>query len=68
MPRLPKVGLLCLLLAAPLAHAAQLKLVVEGLSGRLQKNVNATLSTIAEDEISNDGRFRVRAADAIRQG
>lgn len=68
MPRLRRIGLLCLLLAAPLAHAAQVRLVVEGLSGQLQQNVRATLSTIGEDEISNDGRFRVRAADAIRQG
>ncbi|WHP80657.1 autotransporter assembly complex protein TamA [Edwardsiella anguillarum] len=68
MPRLRRIGLLCLLLAAPLAHAAQVSLVVEGLSGQLQQNVRATLSTIGEDEISNDGRFRVRAADAIRQG
>jgi translocation and assembly module TamA len=51
-----------LLLAAPALEAATVRLQVDGLSGDLQKNVRARLSTIGSDEVSNDGRFRARVS------
>lgn len=68
MPRYPVLGFLCLLLASPLSFAANVRLQVEGLSGDLEKNVRARLSTIGEDEVSADGRFRAHVNEAIRQG
>ncbi|VFS27735.1 protein YtfM [Enterobacter cancerogenus] len=41
---------------------------VEGLSGALEKNVRAQLSTIQSDEVTPDRRFRARVDDAIRDG
>jgi translocation and assembly module TamA len=56
-------------MTAPSAFAAtKVRLQVEGLSGDLEKNVRANLSSIGEEEISPDGRFRARVAKAIRQG
>lgn len=55
-------------LASPLANAAQVRLKVEGLSGSLEQNVRASLSTIENDEVSNDGRFRARVDESIRRG
>lgn len=56
------------ILASPLANAAQVRLKVEGLSGSLEQNVRASLSTIESDEVSNDGRFRARVDESIRRG
>lgn len=39
-----------------------------GLSGQLEKNVRAQLSTIESDEVTPDRRFRARVDDAIREG
>ncbi|MBS6437553.1 MAG: autotransporter assembly complex family protein [Pantoea sp.] len=58
----------CLLAAAPVAEAAKVRLEVQGLTGDLNKNVRARLSTIGADEVSNDGRFRARVSEAIQQG
>lgn len=44
------------------------RLQVEGLTGALQKNVRAQLSTIESDEVTPDRRFRARVDDAIREG
>nr|WP_208757967.1 autotransporter assembly complex family protein [Yersinia aleksiciae] len=59
---------MCVLLATPLAYAANVRLQVEGLSGDLERNVRARLSTIGTDEVTSDGRFRSRVDEAIRQG
>jgi len=50
------------------ANAANVRLQVDGLSGALQKNVRAQLSTIQNDEVTPDLRFQARVDDAIRQG
>jgi len=44
------------------------RLQVEGLTGELQKNVRAQLSTIQSDEVTPDRRFQARVDDAIRNG
>lgn len=59
------VSLLCL---SGSAAAANVRLQVEGLSGQLEKNVRAQLSTIESDEVTPDRRFRARVDDAIREG
>jgi len=67
----PKIRQLCvvsLLLASGVASAANVRLQVEGLTGALQKNVRAQLSTIESDEVTPDRRFRARVDDAIREG
>jgi outer membrane protein assembly factor BamA len=64
-------GQLCLvslLLTSGVASAANVRLQVEGLTGALQKNVRAQLSTIESDEVTPDRRFRARVDDAIREG
>nr|WP_193387552.1 autotransporter assembly complex family protein [Erwinia piriflorinigrans] len=58
----------CLLIAAPVAQAANVRLQVTGLSGELEKNVRARLSTITGDEVSADGRFRSRVSEAVKEG
>ena len=66
-----QIGHLCvvsLLLTSGIASAANIRLQVEGLSGELQKNVRAQLSTIDSDEVTPDRRFRARVDDAIREG
>ena len=68
MPRYPILCFLCVLLATPVAYAANVRLQVEGLSGDLERNVRARLSTIGTDEVTSDGRFRSRVDEAIRQG
>lgn len=68
MPRIHVYCMLGLLAAAPFAEAATVRLQVTGLSGDLQKNVRARLSTISSDEISADGRFRARVSDAVKEG
>ena len=57
-----------LLLVSGVASAANVRLQVEGLSGELEKNVRAQLSTIQSDEVTPDRRFRARVDDAIREG
>jgi len=67
----PKIRLLCfagLLLASETAFAANVRLQLEGLTGALQKNVRAQLSTIESDEVTPDRRFQARVDDAIREG
>ena len=56
------------LLFSGVASAASVRLQVEGLSGELEKNVRAQLSTIQSDEVTPDRRFRARVDDAIREG
>ena len=56
------------LLVSGVASAASVRLQVEGLSGELEKNVRAQLSTIQSDEVTPDRRFRARVDDAIREG
>ncbi|RWR02895.1 membrane protein [[Pantoea] beijingensis] len=68
MPRIHVYCIYCLLIAAPAVEAANVRLQVEGLSGDLQKNVRARLSTISTDEVTADGRFRARVANAIKEG
>lgn len=68
MLRYPILCFVCLLLATPIAYAANVRLQVEGLSGDLERNVRARLSTIGTDEVTADGRFRSRVDEAIRQG
>lgn len=60
--------MLCLIAAAPAAQAATVRLQVTGLSGELQKNVRARLSTIASEEVTSDGRFRARVSEAVKEG
>ena len=57
-----------LLLVSGVASAANVRLQVEGLSGELERNVRAQLSTIQSDEVTPDRRFRARVDDAIREG
>jgi len=67
----PKIRLLCfagLLLLSETAVAANVRLQLEGLTGALQKNVRAQLSTIESDEVTPDRRFQARVDDAIRDG
>ncbi len=68
---MPRIRILCLAgiwLVSGLASAATVRLQVEGLSGALEKNVRAQLSTIESDEVSADRRFQARVDDAIREG
>ncbi|UWS33000.1 autotransporter assembly complex protein TamA [Erwinia pyrifoliae] len=58
----------CLLIAAPVAQAVNVRLQVTGLSGELEKNVRARLSTITSDEVSADGRFMSRVSEAVKEG
>ncbi|WP_312229490.1 autotransporter assembly complex protein TamA [Pseudescherichia sp.] len=68
MPHIRLIGFATLLLASGTALAANVRLQVEGLTGALQKNVRAQLSTIESDEVTADQRFRARVDDAIRDG
>ncbi|OON41816.1 hypothetical protein BTJ39_01255 [Izhakiella australiensis] len=69
MPRIYVYCMCCLVLAAASpVQAAPVRLQVEGLSGELEKNVRARLSTIGNDEVAPDGRFRARVSEAIKQG
>ncbi|WP_034911768.1 MULTISPECIES: autotransporter assembly complex family protein [Erwinia] len=68
MSRIYAYCLFTLLAAAPAVEAATVRLQVTGLSGALEKNVRARLSTIASDEISADGRFRARVSEAVKEG
>lgn len=68
MPRIHVYCMSCLLIFAPVAQAANVRLQVTGLTGELQKNVRARLSTITSDEVTSDGRFRSRVSDAVKEG
>ena len=68
MIKIRQLCLVSLLLTSGIASAANVRLQVEGLSGALQKNVRAQLSTIQSDEVTPDRRFRARVDDAIREG
>ncbi|WP_435951916.1 autotransporter assembly complex protein TamA [Dryocola sp. BD626] len=68
MPRIRILCLASLCLASTWAGAANVRLQVEGLTGELQKNVRAQLSTIQSDEVTPDRRFQARVDDAIRGG
>ena len=68
MPRIHVYCMTCLLIFAPAAGAANVRLQVTGLSGELQKNVRARLSTITADEVTSDGRFRSRVSVAVQDG
>lgn len=68
MPRIHVYCMSCLLIAAPVVQAANVRLQVTGLSGQLEKNVRARLSTITSDEVSADGRFRSRVSEAVKEG
>lgn len=68
---MPRIRILCLAgiwLVSGFASAATVRLQVEGLSGALEKNVRAQLSTIESDEVTADRRFQARVDDAIREG
>lgn len=59
---------LMLVLGVSSAKTADLSLDVSGLSGELEQNVRALLSTIPDDEITNTPRFTRRVDDEIRKG
>ncbi|EHH3906511.1 hypothetical protein J8A65_000589, partial [Salmonella enterica subsp. enterica serovar Telelkebir] len=68
MPHIRQLCWVSLLCLSSSAVAANVRLKVEGLSGELEKNVRAQLSTIQSDEVTPDRRFRARVDDAIREG
>ena len=72
VPRIHVCYLSCLLVAVPVtgmaAETAKVRLQLTGLSGELEKNVQARLSTITDDEITADGRFRSRVREAVKEG
>ena len=68
MTKIRQLCLVSVLLTSGIASAANVRLQVEGLSGALEKNVRAQLSTIESDEVTPDRRFRARVDDAIREG
>lgn len=61
-------GFFCLILSVSFSYAANVKLQVKGLTGELERNVRVNLSTIGEDEMNADNRFKARVNKAIRQG
>ena len=65
MTKIRQLCLVSFLLTSGIADAANVRLQVEGLSGKLEKNVRAQLSTIQSDEVTPDRRFRARVDDAI---
>lgn len=68
MPQFRQLCWASLVLVSGVAGAANIRLQVDGLTGELQKNVRAQLSTIANDEVTPDRRFQARVDDAIREG
>ena len=58
MPHIRQLCWVSLLCLSSSAFAANVRLQVEGLSGELEKNVRAQLSTIQSDEVTPDRRFR----------
>ena len=59
MTKIRQLCLVSLLLTSGIASAANVRLQVEGLSGALQKNVRAQLSTIQSDEVTPDRRHLI---------
>ncbi len=57
MTKIRQLCLVSLLLTSGIASAANVRLQVEGLSGALEKNVRAQLSTIQSDEVTPIGVF-----------
>ncbi|CAK9886143.1 MAG: Translocation and assembly module subunit TamA [Candidatus Erwinia impunctatus] len=72
MPRLHLFCLCSILLISPagvgVRAADNVRLQLTGLSGELQKNVRARLSTIGKEEVSADGRFQSRVSEAVKEG
>lgn len=68
MPRIHVYCVLGILAVSSAAQAANVRLQVTGLTGDLQKNVRARLSTISGDEVTADGRFQARVSEAIKEG
>nr|CDS56428.1 conserved hypothetical protein; putative outer membrane protein and surface antigen [Serratia symbiotica] len=68
MLRYPFMCLFYLFFVATSTYAANVRLKVEGLSGELEKNVRVRLSSITPEEVGNDGHFRARVDEAVRQG
>lgn len=69
MSRYPIFYFFCVIFfVIPFAHAAHIQFQVKGLSGELEKNVNARLSTIKGDNVNFDGRFQAQVNVAVRQG
>ncbi|AKJ41050.1 autotransporter assembly complex protein TamA [Pragia fontium] len=60
--------LLPFMLVVSSARTADLSLEVKGLSGDLEQNVHALLSTIPENEIANTPRFTKQVDETIRKG
>lgn len=57
MPHIRQLCWVSLLCLSSSAVAANVRLKVEGLSGELEKNVRAQLSTIRSDEVTPIGAF-----------
>ncbi len=64
----PTLLCVCVLFAPLWTYAANVLLQIEGLSGKLEKNVQARLSSINTDNIVADSHFRVLIDKNIRQG
>ncbi|CUX96831.1 Translocation and assembly module TamA precursor [Candidatus Doolittlea endobia] len=50
------------------AHSANVRLQVQGLSGDLQRNVRACLSTIGTDGVTIDAKFQSQVDNVVRKG
>lgn len=70
MLRYPFMCLFYLFFMATSTYAANVRFRLEGLSGELEKNVRARLSSVTPEEVGNDGHFRarVRVNEAVRHG
>lgn len=69
MFRYPVFYFLCIIFfVIPFSYATNIQFQVKGLSGKLEKNVNARLSTIKDDNIIFDSLFQTQVNIAIRQG
>lgn len=68
MPRFRLICVAGLLVVSEAVSAASVRLQLVGLSGELERNVRAQLSTIQNDEVTSDRRFHARVDDAIRGG
>lgn len=64
----PIICFLSLTAAVSTAYAANLRLNIEGLEGQPNQNVRVQLSTISQDEVVPNGRFRARVTKAIEDG
>lgn len=68
MSKYPIICFLSLTAAVSTAYAANLRLNIEGLEGQPNQNVRVQLSTISQDEVVPNGRFRARVTKAIEDG